>query len=257
MKSRAIALAVVMLGVCFAPILSPYDPTETKFTTLAPPSSEHLLGTDLLGRDILSRALHGAPHTLGIGITAASAAFILGIIGGIISTSHSWVVRTATEAIINTTLAFPGLALALIVLTLLGGSTQSIIVAAATAQIAPTIRVIRAALLQVQTQDYMMAAKSLGGSRMWQTRYYLLPNILPTLTAYFGVVFSYCLLNSAALSFLGLNGDPSQADWGTMLYEGRAAFRSAPLAAFIPGMGITLSILFVQWAARGISDPRE
>lgn len=247
-----VLLALLLLFVLVAPLLAPDDPMRTDtINQLQPPNHDHLLGTDLLGRDVLSRALYGGQHTIMIAALATAIAFVPGILLGLLSTlnvADRWI-----AILINAVLAFPGLLLALLIMTLLGQGALSLALATGITQIAPCARVTRSAVVSVWSLGYIDAARGLGATRLRLIMAHVLPNILTTLLAYTGVIFAYAILNSAALSFLGLGGEPGVPDWGVMLYEGRQAFRSAPWIAVAPGFAITLTVILVNRAADQIT----
>jgi peptide/nickel transport system permease protein len=240
-------LLIWLLFVIIAPAFAPYDPMQTDPPDqFQPPNAQHPLGTDLLGRDVLSRAFYGGQHTLVIAALATGIAVVPGVLLGL------WRSRLL-GVLINAVLAFPSLLLALVMMTLLGQGAFALALAIGITQIAPCARVTRAAVISVSTQRYIEAANSLGAAR-WRVMFrHILPNILPTLLAYTGVIFAYSILNSAALSFLGLGGEPGIPDWGVMLYEGRQAFRAAPWIAAAPGLGITLTVMLINRAADRIT----
>lgn len=252
---RAILIGLVLF-VLLTPTLAPYDPMQTApVNQLAPPSSAHLLGTDLLGRDVLSGTLVGGQHTLLIAALATTIAVIPGLLIGLLAVFST--LDRLLSAFMNAILAFPGLLLALLVLTLVGQGAFALALATGVTQIAPCARVIRAAVISVRSSAYVEAARSLGASESRLIAAHILPNILPTALAYIGVVFAYAILNSAALSFLGLGGQPGIPDWGVMLYEGRQAFRTAPWIAFAPGIAITLTVMLVNRAADRFTSPQS
>lgn len=204
----------------------------------------------MLGRDVLSRALYGGRHTLGIAALASLIALVPGVVIGLLSGfSRRWL-DSGIQIGVSAVLAFPGLMVALVVLTLAGSGVFSLALATGVMQIASCIRVVRAAVLEVRSQTYMEAAVSLGASRLRLIMYYVLPNIRNSLAAYSVIVFSFSVLNNAALSFLGLGGSLSTPDWGMMLSDGRTAFRVAPWIGFAPGVGITATVLLFTWMAR-------
>ena len=241
----------IIVGLCLiAPWIAPYDPLAEVGEGLTPPSKAHILGLDWIGRDVFSRVIHGGARTLRIAAFATLIAMCAGIFIGAAAGSGSKVLDRVISLLIDSLLAIPGFVLALVILVLIGTGERSIMLAAAAAQIAPTARIARSAVLSIRTRDYVSAAEQLGASRLWIVWNYLLPNSAPILMAYAAVVFTYTLLNGAALAFLGLGGDPSVPDWGMMLYEGRTAFRSAPWIAFFPGVAITGVVLLAGWGSR-------
>ena len=243
-------LIVLIAFVIVAPLLATHDPmsTDTDSQRL-PPHAAHILGTDALGRDVWSRVTTGGWRTFGVAALATVIALLPGIIGGLALSAAPRLIEHLADSSINAVLAFPSVVIALIVLTLLGQGVMPLAFAVGIAQIVPTVRVVRGAALAIRGAGYLESARSLGATPTRIVLFHVLPNIAPTLLAYAGVVFSYSLLNSAALSFLGLGGEPGVPDWGVMLAEGRQAFRSAPWIAFAPGVAITLSVMIVNRAA--------
>ncbi|MBE2269307.1 MAG: ABC transporter permease [Anaerolinea sp.] len=243
------SLVILIVIILIAPLAATHDPMSTDTSAqFLPPSQTHLLGTDLFGRDVWSRLAHGGIHTFAIASLASIIALIPGTIGGLVlSTAHRNINRLADIAI-NATLAFPSLITAFVVLTLVGQNPLALALAVGSVQIAPTIRVIRGAALQVRAEEFFEAARGLGSSSQHLLSAHVIPNIAHTAAAYTGIVFSYSLLNSAALSFLGLGGQPGVPDWGVMLAEGRQAFRIAPWIGLAPGIAITAAIMIVNHA---------
>jgi peptide/nickel transport system permease protein len=245
-------LVLLIFCIVLAPMLAPFDPMDAEpANQLQPPTVGHVLGTDLLGRDVLSRTLYGGRHTLLIAGLATLIALVPGVLLGLLS-AVEWADRLVA-VLINAVLAFPGLLLALLIITLLGQGAIPLALAVGIPMIAPCARVTRAALLAVRSQGYVEAANALGATKTRLLAYHLLPNILSTVLAFAGVIFAYAILNSAALSFLGLGGEPGVPDWGVMLYEGRQAFRTAPWIAAAPGVAITMTIILVNRAADALS----
>lgn len=245
---RAQTLLIVwLLLVLLAPVFAPHDPMDTDTTrTLQPPGVDQWLGTDSLGRDVLSRVLYGGRRTIIIAALASAVAVLPGVLLGLLS-AFRWLDRPMS-IFINAVLAFPGLLLALIIMTLLGQGVLPLALATGLAQVAPVARITRSAVLGVLGLGYVEAARGLGAGQVRVITAHVFPNVLPTILAYTGVVFAYAILNSAALSFLGLGGEPGVPDWGVLLYEGRQAFRLAPWIAVAPGIAITLTVILVNRA---------
>lgn len=247
MRWRLTALCSIILVTALASILSPADPMRTEPNLqMQPPNLNHILGTDLLGRDVLSRLLYGGQRTLIATTLAASLAIIVGSSIGLMAGISVNEVDAILSNLISALLAIPNLLLALVILTLLGTGIVPLILATGFAQIAPVARVIRAAVLAVRIQPYIESGYAIGLKRWHIVYYYILPNIQSTLVAYGSVTFSYCLLNSAALSYFGLGGEPGLPDWGVMLAEGRNTLRDAPWVALAPGLAITLTVWLIN-----------
>ena len=247
MRWQLMVLCGIILVTAMASILSPADPMRTEpDLQMQPPKFTHILGTDLLGRDVLSRLLYGGQRTLIVTTLAASLAIVVGSSVGLLAGISVNQVDGILSNLISALLAIPNLLLALVILTLLGSGIVPLILATGFAQIAPVARVLRAAVLAVQIQPYIEAGYAIGLKRWHIVYYYILPNIQSTLLAYGGVTFSYCLLNSSALSYLGLGGKPGIPDWGVMLAEGRNTLRDAPWVALAPGLAITITVRLIN-----------
>jgi peptide/nickel transport system permease protein len=235
------------------PQFAPFDPGATApEIQLQKPGFTHWLGTDLLGRDIFSRLLHGGRRTLGISVLATGLAVAL---GSVLAIASRWFrsCDPLITACLDALLAIPGLMLALLIITVLGQSQASLIIAVGLAQVAPFAHVIRAGFVQQESAEYIVAAIGQGGHRFHILREHILPGLLPVGLSYAGVIFGFTILNSAALSFIGMTGDSAQPDWGVMLAEYRAIFRIAPWASIAPGLLLTLLIWMVNRAADELS----
>jgi len=251
MHRQVTVLCAVVAMSALASILAPYDPMRTEpILQMQSPTSEHILGTDTLGRDVLSRLLYGGQRTLLVAALATCLTIIIGTGVGISSGATNTWSSQLLSAFTNALLAFPNLLLAMVVLTLLGLGLLPLIIATGFAQVAPFSRVVRSAVIGVSAESFVEAGYAIGATRQHLLRYYIFPNIFPTLLTYAAISFTYCLMNSAALSFLGLGGEPGVPDWGVMLAEGRTAFRDAPWIAVAPGLAITITV----WAVNSLVD---
>jgi len=245
---RRFVLPVVLISaILLAPLLATHDPmTTSSADALHPPSADYLLGTDWLGRDVFSRVLYGGQRTLIIAAVATAVAVIPGTLLGLLAGSAGRRVDDILSAVMNALLAFPGLLLALVVVTLLGTGPWSVAAATGVALVAGFARVTRAVVLRARSAAYVDASRALGAGPVRLALRHVLPNALPTLLAYAGVTFAYSVLNGAALSFLGLSGALGIPDWGAMLYDARVTFRAAPWVSLGPGVGITLIVYTIN-----------
>ncbi len=251
MRLPPIILCIIFILTVFAPIFASQDPAQTETSIqMQSPSFDHIFGTDFLGRDVLSRLLYGGQRTLLITFLATGLAVIVGSAIGLAAGMSASILDVILSTLINALLAIPNLLLALVILTLLGGGASPLIVATGFTQIAPVARVIRVAAQSVLAQPYIEAGYAIGLKRWHILFYYVLPNIRNILFVYGAVTFSYCLFNSAALSYLGLGGEPGVPDWGVMLAEGRNTLQDAPWVAIAPGIAITLTI----WSINSLVD---
>lgn len=230
-----------------APIFSPHNPRQTNPENIQQaPSITHLFGTDNIGRDVFSRTIHGGRRTIFISLVAMTIAIVPAILVAILNSMSSQWFDAVIQILLNALLAFPSLLVALVILTLLGRGFFPIAIATGIAQFPFYLQIARNIFKQEQSRQYVIAAKSLGASNLHITIYHIIPNARPTLIAYASITFAYCIINSAALSLLGLGGDPSIPDWGVMLATGRDAFRSAPWSAFAPALAISFTVILAN-----------
>jgi len=234
-----------------APLLGLPDPRDAVAEAyLQPPSLQHPFGTDTLGRDVLSRTLWGGRQTLLVALLASGIAIVPGLLLGIMAGYYQGWADRLLMAGMNVLLAFPNLLLGLAVIALIGPGRLSIALAVGLAGLPAYARVMRSAVLQVRSAPYIDAAQAIGVPPHRILLAHVLPNIQETLFSFAGVSLSWAILNGAALAFLGFGGDPAAPDWGAMLSEGRAAFRTAPWIALPPGIAITATI----FAANRLAD---
>jgi peptide/nickel transport system permease protein len=213
---------------------------------LESPSLEHPLGTDSFGRDLLARVIIGGRRSLTI---ASGAALIAAVLGGTWG-SLRVIEERASRLLITPLLALPPIITALIVLAVLDAGTASLIVAVGLAQAAPYALVISSALDQARRQSFIEGAWAAGATPWHMVRVHLLPTVLPVWISYGAVTFSYCLLNSALLNFLGISGQIGEAEWGAMLAEGRSVLRASGWVALWPWLAICMTSLAAHHAAQ-------
>jgi peptide/nickel transport system permease protein len=241
-----VLIALVAL-VFAAPALSGHDPRHAfSGQALQPPTSSHPLGTDTLGRDVLSRTLWGGRQTLGVALLAMGIAVFPGLIVGLVAGYYGGWPDRLLMAAMDVLLAFPNLLLALALIALTGTGSLQVALAVGTAGLPAYARMARTAVKEVRSALFIEAAYAIGAPPRHILRMHILPNIMGALLSFGGVSLSWAILNGAALSFLGFGGDPAMPDWGAMLNEGRTAFRLAPWIALPPGLAITLTIFTVN-----------
>lgn len=265
MRDRVGVLGVVLVGLAFfaaivGPFLAPHDPTEI-FTTqrLAPPGSQFLLGADELGRDILSRALHGARVSLFVSITVVVLAGAIGVTLGLVAGYYRGILDTIVMRMMDTLFAFPTLLLALVVVAVLGTAMTNLIAALTIVYIPAFARIARGSTLSVSSEPFVEAARSVGVSDARIIRRYVLPNITAPVTVQFTVSLAYAILVEASLSYLGLGVQPPDASWGLMLATGKPFIELSPWLSIVPGISIMLTVLgfnLVGDALRDAMDPR-
>jgi peptide/nickel transport system permease protein len=242
------------LGI-LAPLIAPYDPDEQELDYVSnPPTRTHWLGTDNLGRDILSRVLFGARISLTIGFLATGIGMAIG--GGIGVIAGFWGGRldNATMRAIEVLMAFPGILLALLVIGILGPGLYNLMLAVGVSAIPRFARIVRAGVLQTKVQDYVDAARAVGAADFWILRRHVLPNSMGPVIVQASLLVATSILTGASLSFLGLGPKPPTAEWGVMLSEARTYLYVAPHMTLFPGLAILLATLGFNLAGDALRD---
>jgi len=256
----SVIAALLVAAAIFAPLLGLADPIRLngakRFT---PPGAEFWFGTDHLGRDILSRVLHGARFSLAIGALTILAAGIPGVLLGMLGATAPARVAALIMRLMDLLLSFPPLLLAIAVAAAIGTGGRSIVIALSVVYFPRIVRVTRAVALSVIGQEYVTAAFALGASGWRLIARTVLPNCLSVVIVQISHYFAEVLLAEAALSFLGLGEAPPRPTWGSMLYEAQKNMRNAPWIAVFPGAAIAMSVLGLNLfgdAVRDVMDPR-
>ena len=227
-----VVVAIYAVVTLFAPLLAPYGEAEVFSRGDAPWSREHLLGTDRIGRDVLTRLLYGARNTVGIALgTTMLALLIGGSLGLIAAINRSWLDQIISRAV-DTIMALPGLIFALMLLAIFGASILSLILIVGITYATNFFRLTRSVSLNVVVMDYVEAARLRGENMVWIMAREILPNILPPLIAEFGLRFIFVFLFIASLSFLGMGIQPPTADWGSMVRENAHWITFVPFVPF-------------------------
>jgi peptide/nickel transport system permease protein len=243
-----------------APWLSPYDPLAQDLERrLQGPSWAHLLGTDDLGRDLLSRVMHGARISLTVGVMsigiAVSGGLSLGLIAGFYTTGRSGrLVETVIMRTSDILLAFPAVLLAIAIVTAFGPGLRNAMLAIAIIYLPRFIRIVRASILIEKEQTYIEAGRALGVNNRRLLIRHLLPNVMAPVIVQATLALAEAIIEAAALSFLGLGATPPTPEWGAMLSEGRSYLRSAPWVTFFPGMAIFLIVVSFNLLGDGLRD---
>ncbi len=257
----AVLLLSSVVGALFAPQLTGFDPMRMSIPErLAAPSLEHPFGTDVYGRDVLSRVLHGSRVSLRVALLASLLALSSGTLVGVIAGLARGAVDNVLMRVTDVLLAFPGLLLAIGISAALGTGETSIVLALWFVYLPRFARLSRAAVLQVRDLDFVSAARALGGGTARITLKHVGPSIISPLAVQASVYFSEMILAEAALSFLGLGTPPPTPSWGNILSEGRDFMRLAPWISIFPGVAILLTVLGVNLmgdALRDTLDPRK
>jgi len=253
MVGGAIVLAVVLIAI-FAPLLSPYDPLEIEVNRrLVGPAPAHLFGTDNLGRDILSRVIHGARISLTVGslvvLCAAGAGTVLGLLAG-----YSHRLDRILMRIMDGLMAFPTTLLAIALMAALGARLSNVIIALAIVFTPRVARVVRSVTLVLRELDYVQAAQALGARDARILARHVLPNCLAPVIVQSTFIFAESVLAEAALSFLGVGLPPYIPSWGTIITTGRMFMQIAPWITIFPGLAILVSVLGLNLLGDGLRD---
>jgi len=256
------SLVLLVVGLSLlAPILSPYDPTRDRNLSLRlqPPSAEHRLGTDEIGRDLLRRVWHGGRVSLGIGLGALIIALTVGATIGLwAGYAGGWVDRVAMAAI-DVLMAFPGILLAIAIVAVLGPNLSNTMLAIGVTQVPDFARIVRASVLSLRTQEFVVAAEALGAHSPRVILRHLLPNSLSPLLVQGTLAIGSAILSAASLGFLGLGVSAPHPEWGAMIRDGYSHFLRAPWLSLAPGAAIYLTVIgfnLLGDALRDNLDPR-
>lgn len=249
-----IVLLFVFIAV-LAPWLSPYPPNEGDLTKrLKPPCREHLLGTDPLGRDLLSRVIYGARISLQIQIISVSIALVVGTLLGLIGGYYGGRLDNLIMRLIDILLAFPGIFLAISIIAVLGPGLTNLMLAAGIYSIPQFARIVRGSVISLKEKEFIEAARAVGERDFDILFRYLLPNSMAPIIVQTTLRMATVLLTASGLSFLGLGVQPPTAEWGAMLSNARAYLITAPHVAMVPGLAIMLVVMGFNLFGDGLRD---
>ncbi len=253
-------LVLVFVAV-FAQVIAPHDPTQQyRDALLVPPvwqeggRASFLLGTDAVGRDMLSRLIYGAQYSLFIGIVVVAIALIGGVFVGLLAGFYGGWVDTVIMRVMDVILAFPSLLLALVLVAVLGPGLTNAMIAIAIVYQPHFARLTRAAVMGEKEREYVTAAKVAGAGKLRLMFKTILPNCLAPLIVQATLSFSSAVLDSAALGFLGMGAQPPASEWGTMLAEAREFILRAWWVVTLPGLAILISVLAINLMGDGLRD---
>ena len=257
-KLAAISFIVILLFcfcAIFAPFVAPHDPTLQNYDNVrAVPSRDHLLGTDELGRDVLSRIIYGARISLVIGLVPTTISMvigtILGLIAGFLGKKADFIIMRLADIM----LAFPSLLLAMVVMYTLGATLINIFIALSVVSWAGTARVVRSQTLSLKEKEFVEAARSIGVKDFVIMIRHILPNCLPSLIVLFTMNIPGSILSESSLSFLGIGAQPPASSWGLMVVNGKQWLFSEPWIAISPGAAILILVLAFNFLGDGLRD---
>ncbi|MEK4387418.1 ABC transporter permease [Solibacillus sp. FSL W7-1464] len=258
-NKAAVVGGIIIIFIILVGILGPFvvktDPNaQNILNKLQPPSKEHWFGTDNFGRDIFSRIVNGTKLTLTVGFLSVFIGGIIGVVIGIVAGYYGGAIDTITMRLMDILLAFPGILLALAIVSVLGGSLINVIIAVGIFSIPAFARIVRGSTLQVKKLEYIDAVKALGASDIRIIFKHILPNILSPIIVQATMRVATAILTASGLAFLGLGAKPPAAEWGAMLSDGRAFMHSAGHMVLIPGMMIVIVVLAFNIFGDGLRD---
>lgn len=253
----AIVVAVIVLLAIFAPLVAPFDPEAINLRArMQPPSTAHWFGTDELGRDILSRVIHGARPSLMVGLVSVAMATIVGTLLGLIAGYAGGTADAVIMRLMDIIMSFPLLLLALVLVSLFGQNLFNIMLAVAVASVPQYARVVRGSVLSVRRMEFVEAIASLGAGHGRIIFRHVLTNILAPLIVLATVRVAAAIVIEASLSFLGF-GDPTAATWGNIIATGRPYMVNAPWIAALGGIAISVTVLALNLLGDGLRDAMD
>jgi peptide/nickel transport system permease protein len=251
-----IIIVFFIIITIFGPWLAPYDPIEDMdvMNSLSHPSSEHLLGTDEIGRDTLSRLIYGARTSLFIGIVVITASTAIGVLLGLIAGDSTGALHHIIMRITDGLMSFPNIILALLIAGLLGGGLQNIIIALTVGMIAPVIRITCGTAMSIKENEYVMAAQAMGVSKLNIMLTEILPNCFAPILVMMTMGIGSTILAEAGLSFLGVGITPPTPVWGRMVNDGYRYLLTNPELSMAPGLAVMLVVFGFNMMGDGLRD---
>ncbi|MEJ9219225.1 ABC transporter permease [Paenibacillus glucanolyticus] len=260
-RKNKIAMAGLFMIMFFiviallAPLIAPYDYKAQELADrLKPPSAEHWFGTDDLGRDLLSRVLHGTRISLWVGTFSVLGSIILGTLLGILAGFYGKWIDMIISRFFDILLAFPSILLAIAIVAILGPSLQNALYAIAIVNIPTYGRLVRAKVLSLKNEEYISAAQAIGMKNSGILRHHILPNSLTPIIVQGTLGIATAIIEAAALGFLGLGAQPPAPEWGKMLSDSRQFIATAPWTVIFPGVSIMLTVLAFNLMGDGLRD---
>jgi peptide/nickel transport system permease protein len=255
-----VLVLIFFTAAVFAPQLAPYDPLKTDLLAVADgccpgPSSEHWLGVDLLGRDVLSRLLYGARYSLLIGVVSVFIGLSIGMVIGATAGYVGGIVDSVLMRAMDVMLAIPGLLFAIAIVAALQPGLWQIMLAVGIVNVPIFARLLRSAVLAQRESDFVVAARAVGVRRHVILASHILPNAISVLIVQATLAMATAIIDVAGLAFLGLgNPDPSTPEWGAMLTDVNEYLQAAPFLAVVPGLAIVLSVLGFNMIGDGLRE---
>jgi peptide/nickel transport system permease protein/oligopeptide transport system permease protein len=250
-----VIVILLILTAIFAPLISPYNPYKVSLPeSMQQPSLYHLLGTDEMGRDVLSRIIYGSRIAVIVGLVVVTAAGVIGMLLGLLAGYFGGWIETIIMRFMDALMSLPPLVLMLAIAVMLGGGLMKVFVALAVGFMPTYCRLMCGEVLSVKENDYIMAANVIGASHIRIMFRHLLPNVFPPLFVNITLDLGFAILSEASLSFLGIGINPPTATWGAMINNGQHYLLTNPLLSIVPGMAIVLVVLAFNLVGDGLRD---
>jgi peptide/nickel transport system permease protein len=250
-----VVIFILVLMAIFAPLISPYDPYKPALSeTLQQPSAAHLLGTDALGRDTLSRIIYGSRTSLEISLLVVFFATLAGVLLGLLAGYFGGWTFTIIMRIMDALMSFPMILLALVIAALLGGGIKNVIIALSVAMVPIYARLMCGQVLTVKENDYVLAGHAIGANNFRIMLLHIVPNTFPPLIVAMTMQLGGVILAEAGLSFLGIGIEAPTAAWGSMINDGRQYLLTLPILSFAPGVAIMLVVFGFNMVGDGLRD---
>ncbi len=250
-----VIILLLIIASAFAPWLSPYNPIKPDvIKSLQDPSREHLLGTDVLGRDVLSRVIYGARVSLMVGVIATSIAAVIGMAMGLAAGYFSGWINNLIMRITDALMSIPPIVLALAVAALLGGGLKNVMISIGISMVPTYCRLMCGQVLSIKESDYITAIILSGAGHNRIMLRHLLPNAFPPILVLITLNMGIAILAEASLSFLGIGISPPAAAWGAMVADGYRYLTDNPVLSFAPGVAVMLVVLAFNLVGDGLRD---
>jgi peptide/nickel transport system permease protein len=251
----AVIILLLILTAIFAPLLTPYEPNKVDLqNNLQQPSSQHLLGTDKVGRDVLTRIIYGSRIALLVGVVAVTASGAFGMFLGLLAGYFGGWVETIIMRMTDALMSLPPLVLMLAIAVMLGGGVTTVLLALGVALMPSYCRLMCGQVLSAKENDYIMAANVIGAGNLRVMFRHLVPNVFPPLLVLITLDLGFAILTEASLSFLGIGINPPTATWGGMVSEGQRYLLTHPVLSMSPGLAIVLVVLAFNLVGDGLRD---
>ena len=253
-------ILLVIIIALIAPIIAPFDPiAQDRAAFLAAPDSEHVMGTDDLGRDVLSRLVYGSRISLIVGFSTVIISIILGTLIGMISGYFGGIVDMIIQRIMDAIMSIPALILALFIAALLGPAIQNVIISLVIIEVPRFARIVRGEMMRIRESNYVEASRSVGASSFRIILKHGLPNMMAPIIVMASLAFGQTIIAEASLSFLGIGTPPPNPSWGLMLSDASRYMESAPWLVLFPGLALSILVLAFNIfgdALRDFLDPK-